>query len=74
MLDLQGSFNKQLLGHGHCVSVTNMYYLVLSKEFLHFKKVSKYLNINSVTLFGGDGIFPPKIGHAHLFFPVICGS
>lgn len=50
MLDLQGSFNKQLPGCRHFFSDTNINYLVFSKEFLVFNKVSKYDDINFVAL------------------------
>lgn len=63
MLDLQHSFNKQLPGRGHSLSDTNMNYLVFSKEFLVFSKVSKYGYINFVALFRMGWHFPPKIGH-----------
>lgn len=53
MLDLQGSFNKRPPGSRNIFSDTNMNYLVFSKEFLVFNKVSKYDDINFVPLLYG---------------------
>lgn len=61
MLDLQGGFNKQLSGCGRSLSDRNMNYLVFSKEFLVFNKVSKYGNINfAAFFFVWEDISPPK--------------
>lgn len=67
MLDLQGSFNKQLPGCGHSLSDTNMNYLVFSKEFRSSIRSANTGTFVLLHCFNWDGIFLPKIVHTLTF-------